>query len=68
MTTYQNNDLIKTSEVVSIVPFSRSTLLKLIKQGKFPQPFKPSERVHLWHKSDVIQWLSDNVGGANYAK
>ncbi len=59
-------DLINTSEVTKLVPFSRSTLYKLIKQGKFPAPFKPSERINLWHKDVVTKWISDNLGGATH--
>lgn len=60
------NDLLKTGEVVAIVPFSRTTLKRLVAEGKFPQPFKLSPNLNLWHKSEVIAWVNENFGGAEH--
>ncbi len=60
------NDFINTSEVVKLLPFSRSTLNKLVKQGKFPQPYKPTEKLNLWNKADVNKWINDNFGGVQH--
>ncbi len=60
------DNFINTSEVAKLVPFSRSTLYKFIKQGKFPQPIKLGERIHLWNKADVTKWINDNFGGVQH--
>lgn len=42
----------------AILPFSASTLWRLVRSQKFPQPFRlPSGRVTCWRVGDVRAWL-----------
>lgn len=41
----------------------RSTLYRLIKQGRFPAPVKLSERSSAWRSSDVDAWIADRSNG-----
>jgi predicted DNA-binding transcriptional regulator AlpA len=43
-----------------ILPISRSHFLAQVKAGKYPQPFKLSERVTCW-KSEDIKSLLDSL-------
>ena len=40
-----------------VIPVAHSVLWKWVKEGKFPQPIKLSERVTVWRLADVQEWL-----------
>lgn len=56
------NGLIRLSEVLKLVPVSKSTWWKMVSEGKAPQPVKPSERCTAWKASDIQDFI-DNLGG-----
>lgn len=41
----------------AMLPFSRSTLWRMVKDGTFPAPVKLSARITGWRKIDVKNWL-----------
>lgn len=41
----------------------RSSLYRLIKQGRFPAPIKLSERSSAWRSADVDAWIADRSNG-----
>ena len=41
------------------IDYSRNHIRRLIKDGKFPKPFYPSERVPAWTERTLDQWISD---------
>ncbi|WP_439825373.1 helix-turn-helix transcriptional regulator [Aeromonas caviae] len=41
----------------------RSSLYRLIKQGRFPSPIKLSERSSAWRSSDVDAWIAARSNG-----
>jgi prophage regulatory protein len=43
---------------------SKTHLYRLIKQGKFPKPFKLSERVSVWDEAAIDNWLAAKFEGA----
>ena len=45
--------------VPNIVPISHSTLWRWIKDGKFPQPYRLSDRVTAWKLEEVESWLEE---------
>jgi predicted DNA-binding transcriptional regulator AlpA len=44
-----------------VVPFSSSTLWRMVKAGKFPQPVKLSERVTAWRVEDIRAWMQSRT-------
>ena len=46
------------SAVVPMVPCSRSTLKRWVREGKFPAPVKLGDRMTAWRASDVTAWLA----------
>lgn len=44
------------SELRQRVPISHSTLWRWIRDGRFPQPIKLSDRITVWRQSDVDAW------------
>ncbi len=40
-----------------LIPFSSSTLWRMCRNGKFPQPIKISEDITAWRVGDIRKWL-----------
>lgn len=49
--------LLDTSQVLSLVPVSRTTLWRWIDSGEFPRPIK-SGGTNLWTNKEVRRWLA----------
>ena len=47
--------------VIDMVSLSKSTIWRLVKQGKFPTPIQLSERRRAWRMSDVVDWIDARV-------
>lgn len=43
--------------ITPIIPFSATTLWRMINRKEFPEPVKLSEGVTAWRVEDVRQWL-----------
>ena len=43
-------------DVLRINRLSKSTLIRLMKAGEFPQPIRISARSRRWRRSDVVTW------------
>jgi len=52
------NKLLTLREVISIVGIKKSTLYKLIKEGKFPSQIKIGH-LSRWKLSDIQDWLDN---------
>jgi prophage regulatory protein len=50
------------SQVCTVTGLSRSQILRMVKQGKFPQPVRPTERQPYWFASDVDDWQTQLAG------
>ncbi len=50
-------DMLRLPSVLQRTGLSRSTLYDLIKKGRFPKPFKISERSSGWRLVDIEEWL-----------
>ena len=48
-------------DVQRLVPLSRSRLYELIAEGRFPAPFKLSDRASAWDMSEVQRYLDDRM-------
>lgn len=47
---------LKLPDVTNVTGLSRSSLLSLVKSGKFPAPFKINARSVAWNSADVAKW------------
>jgi len=45
--------LLRLPQVLSLIPVSRSSWWKGIKEGRFPKPLKLSKRITVWKASDI---------------
>lgn len=48
--------------ILGMVPFSRATLWRKVKDGSFPRPTKLSERTTAWPTAEVLKWIADPMG------
>ena len=46
------------AKTAGILPCSRSSLWRWVKEGRFPAPFKLGNRMTAWRASDVAAWLA----------
>lgn len=53
--------LIRRKEVQAKTGLGTSSIYALMKQGKFPQSLKLSERRVAWVESDVDQWVAERI-------
>ena len=53
--------LLRLADVRERVPYSRSTIYKLITQGKFPKPISIGERAVAWLESDIDSWIEARI-------
>ena len=57
-------ELLRTADVLQLVPFSRTTLWRRVKAGEFPRPVKlggPNSRIVAYRATDVADWLQGLV-------
>jgi len=50
------------NQIAGLLPFSRATLWRRVKDGTFPQPVKLSERTTAWPTTEVRKWMADPTG------
>ncbi|WP_419597170.1 AlpA family phage regulatory protein [Thiolapillus sp.] len=50
-----------TRETMTLAQTSRTTMYKLIKDGKFPPPIKIGKK-SLWVKSEINDWIKEQIG------
>jgi prophage regulatory protein len=52
---------LRLSEVRNRVPFSRSTIYRLIAQSKFPGPYSLGEHARGWRESEISAWMQAKI-------
>lgn len=50
--------LVTTTSKMGPLPFSKSTLWRMVNEGKFPKPIKLGARVTAWRCEDVHEWIN----------
>lgn len=50
---------LSTSDVLSLVPFSRATLYRKVEDGTFPKQVPISTGRVAWRQSDIDSWLAN---------
>lgn len=49
--------LLRTEQVLEIVPFARRTLHEEVSAGRFPAPIQISPRRVAWDENEVLAWI-----------
>ena len=55
--------LVKLDEVKRRVGLGKSMIYRLISEGKFPAPYKPSPCTARWSNREIIAWIDDVKDG-----
>ena len=60
---YPTSRIIRMRELIEKVGYARSTIYALIKDGRFPAPFRlaPNGRAIGWFEDTIDQWLRDRA-------
>ena len=51
--------LLRTQDVLAIIPWSKMHLWRQVAAGKFPQPLELGPRTPCWRESEVRDWLNN---------
>lgn len=54
-------DLASSGKKRGVLPMSRATILRMVREGNFPQPYKLSAGVTAWDQDLVEQWLAKKM-------
>ncbi len=54
-------NIIKLNKVKNLTALSRTTIYRLIANGKFPKQIKLSERSSGWLLSEIDEWLDEKI-------
>lgn len=56
--------LIRLPAVEAMTGCKKSTIYKLMKEGKFPRCVSVTARMVAWPESAVLAWVQERIGGA----
>lgn len=48
---------VRLSQILSVIPISRSTWLRGVKSGKYPEPVRLTERTRAWRVEDIRELI-----------
>ena len=55
--------LIKLAEVMRRVGLGKTMVYRLIKEGRFPRPYKLSPFAARWSELEIVEWIADVKDG-----
>ena len=55
--------LLRLPQVLAVVPFSKATLYRRVKDGSFPSPLQMSTRCVAWRSSEITEWQDGRYQG-----
>ena len=53
-------EILRTPQVLELIPISRATLWRRVQSGQFPPPLRlggPNSRAVGWRRTDIEEWL-----------
>ena len=50
--------LLRLADTLDLLRISRSTLLRGVKDGRYPRPFKISKNINVWRREDLLMMIS----------
>ncbi|CAB4128478.1 AlpA Predicted transcriptional regulator [uncultured Caudovirales phage] len=53
--------LLRLPDVIHRCGFGKSTLWRLVSEGKFPKPVRPSSRTTAWIDKEVDSWIEEKM-------
>ena len=49
---------VRVSQLTKLIPISKASVWRKVKEGSFPKPVKLGERITAWHMNDIEAWLA----------
>ena len=56
---------LKVDEVMATTTLSRSSIYRMISEGKFPKQHQIGDKRSVWLKSDIEDWMQQQLGEKN---
>lgn len=56
MTEAGSDRLLKLAQVIEIAGIGKTMIYRLVRNGQFPQPFKPGGYASRWSEAEVFAW------------
>lgn len=50
--------LLRLPDVIELTGLSRSTILRMVDQDRFPRPLRLNERANGWLQSEISDWVA----------
>ncbi len=50
---------IRIAQLIKLIPVSRASIWRKVKDGTFPKPVKLGDRITAWDMKDIEAWLAD---------
>jgi len=54
----EQGEYIRERELLPLLPFARSTLVRMVLQERFPAPHRLSPGIKVWRIRDILDWFS----------
>jgi prophage regulatory protein len=51
--------LIRKKPLADLLSVSAPTLMRWVRQGRFPEPIRLSDQIVAWRRSDVADWIDE---------
>lgn len=61
-TTLSPQGMSRLKDILPLLPFGKSTLWKMVKNGTFPQPIKFGTHCTAWKNADILAWIDEQGG------
>lgn len=62
-----SEQLLKLERVLEMVGFGSSTVRAWVDEGRFPRPIRVQGRAVRWVRSEVEQWIADQIAQDRHA-
>lgn len=60
--------LLRISQVKELTGMGKTMIYRLVRAGRFPQPYKPGGYASRWSESEVSDWIRDSRGAGGGKK
>jgi prophage regulatory protein len=50
---------IRIAQLIKLIPVSRASIWRKVKDGTFPKPVKLGDRITAWDMKDIEAWLTE---------
>lgn len=52
----------RAKDILALIPINRTTLWRMVNNGRFPKPTRLSSNMVVWKNADVLAWIDEQGG------